>query len=308
MSEEVLLIIFTICVLILLSLDLFVFHRKDQVIKIREALLWAAFWIALALAFNVLIYYLYGAEKGLSFLTGFLIEKALSVDNLFVFLMIFQYFGINLKYQHKTLFWGIVGALIMRAIFIATGITLIHKFHWIIYIFGAFLVVTGFKMLSSKEENVHPERNIILRLFTRLFPVSKSFEDGKFFIREKGRLLATPLFVVLLVVETTDVIFAMDSIPAILAITTDPFIVYSSNVCAILGLRSLYFALAGIMGIFRYLHYGLSIILMFVGVKMIIADYIKIPIVIALSVVAGVLVISILASVLIPKAPSSTLK
>lgn len=301
MSERLLLVIFMVVVVVLLSLDLFVFHRKNKALKIREALLWSLFWILLALGFNLLIYLLYGIDLALKFLTGFLIEKALSVDNLFVFLMIFQYFGVHIRYQHKTLFWGIIGALIMRALFIATGITLIHKFHWVIYIFGAFLIVTGFKMLGNKEENVHPERNIILRIFTRFFPVSKSFEDGKFFRRENGRLLATPLFVVLLVVETTDVIFAMDSIPAILAITTDPFIVYSSNVCAILGLRSLYFALAGIMGIFRYLHYGLSIILMFVGVKMIIADFVKIPIVVALSVVAGLLLISILASVLIPQ-------
>ncbi|MBN2356552.1 TerC family protein [candidate division KSB1 bacterium] len=300
MSESLLLIIFTICVLILLTLDLFVFHRKNKVIKIREALLWAAFWISLALSFNLLIYYLYGADKALNFLTGYLIEEALSVDNLFVFLIIFQYFGVEIKYQHKTLFWGIIGALVMRAIFIATGITLIQKFHWIVYLFGAFLVFTGFKMLGSKEKEVHPERNIILRIFTRFFPVSKDFKDGNFFRRENGRLLATPLFVVLLVVETTDVIFAMDSIPAILAITTDPFIVYTSNVCAILGLRAIYFALAGIMGLFQYLHYGLSIILMFVGVKMIIAEFIKIPVVIALTVVASILLSSILASIFFP--------
>jgi len=297
-SEKLMLIVFTISILILLTLDLFVFQRKDKVMRVREALLWAGFWIALALGFNLLVWHLYGSEKALNFLTGYLIEEALSVDNLFVFLIIFQFFAVPVKYQHKVLFWGIIGALVMRALFIGTGITLIRQFHWIIYIFGAFLIFTGFKMIKTSDEEVHPERNIILRLFTKYFPVSNRMEEGKFFLSEKGRRLATPLFVVLLVVETTDVIFAMDSIPAILAITTDPFIVYTSNVFAVLGLRAIYFALAGIMGLFQYLHYGLSAILMFVGFKMIIGEFYQIPIVIALSVVGGMLIISIVASVL----------
>jgi len=284
----------------MLALDLGVFHRKAHVIKIKEALLWSAFWITLSLLFNLGIYFWRGPETALEFLTGYLIEKSLSVDNIFVFLLIFSYFRVPSLYQHKVLFWGILGALVMRAIFIATGVTLIQKFHWIIYIFGAFLILTGIKMALQKDKKIHPERNPVLRLFRRYMPVTDDYKEGKFFVKRVGRYLATPLFIVLLVIETTDVIFAMDSIPAILAITLDPFIVYTSNVFAILGLRALFFALAGLMRLFHYLHYGLSTILVFVGVKMLISNIYKIPVGIALGVVASILLISVIASVILP--------
>jgi len=285
----------------MLALDLGVFHRKAHVIKIKEALLWSAFWIGLSLLFNLGIYFWRGPETALEFLTGYLIEKSLSVDNIFVFLLIFSYFRVPSLYQHKVLFWGILGALVMRAIFIATGVTLIQKFHWIIYIFGAFLILTGIKMALQKDKKIHPERNPVLRLFRRYMPVTDDYKDDKFFVKRAGHYLATPLFVVLLVVETTDIIFAVDSIPAILAITLDPFIVYTSNVFAILGLRALYFALAGIMQLFHHLHYGLSAILVFVGVKMLLADIYKIPVGIALGVIASILLISVIASVIWPR-------
>jgi tellurite resistance protein TerC len=299
-SENIMLVIFTVVVIFLLVLDLFVFHRKNEAIKVKSALLWSAFWISLSLLFNVLIYVLYDRERALNFLTGYLIEEALSVDNLFVFLVIFKYFRVSGEYQRKVLFWGILGALIMRAIFIAAGVTLVKQFHFIIYIFGAFLIYTGIRMFSHDEEEVDPSRNVILRIFRKFFPVTKQFRGGSFFVRERNKLFATPLFVVLLVVESTDVIFAMDSIPAVLAITTDPFIVYTSNVCAILGLRSLYFALAGVMDAFQYLNYGLSAILIFVGFKMLISDFFKIDVTVALAVVGGLLLISIIASLLFP--------
>ncbi|MBI4532089.1 MAG: TerC family protein [Candidatus Latescibacteria bacterium] len=292
---------FNIFVLAMLAVDLGVFHRKAHVVKIKEALIWSAVWIALALLFNVGIYVWRGPETALAFLTGYLIEKSLSVDNIFVFILIFSYFRIPPLYQHKVLFWGILGALIMRAIFIATGVTLIQKFHWIIYIFGAFLILTGIKMALQKDKEIHPERNPVLRLFRRFMLVTDHYEDGKFFVKREGRSFATPLFIVLLLVETTDLIFAVDSIPAILAITLDPFIVYTSNVFAILGLRALYFALAGIMQLFHYLHYGLSAILVFVGVKMLLADIYKIPIGIALGVVAGILFLSVIVSIARPR-------
>ena len=310
-SNQVLLwVFFNIFVLAMLALDLGVFHRKAHVIKIKEALAWSAFWITLALLFNLGIYFWRGPETALEFLTGYLIEKSLSLDNLFVFLLIFSYFRVPSLYQHKALFWGIVGALIMRAAFIFTGITLVQKFHWVIYIFGAFLILSGIKMGLQKGKEIHPERNPVLRLFRRFMPVTDGYEDSKFFIKRAGRYLATPLFIVLLVVETTDVIFAVDSIPAILAITLDPFIVYTSNVFAILGLRALYFALAGLMRLFHYLHYGLSAILVFVGVKMLLVDVYKIPVAIALGVVASILLISVIASIIRPRkegvVPTST--
>jgi tellurite resistance protein TerC len=298
MGEQVLLwVVFNVFVLGVLALDLGVFHRKAHVIKIREALLWSAFWITLALLFNSGIYFWRGSETALEFLTGYLIEKSLSVDNIFVFLLIFSYFGVPPLYQHKVLFWGILGALIMRAVFIAAGITLIEKFHWTIYIFGAFLILIGVKMALQKERKIRPERNPLLRLFRRWVPVTEDYAEGRFLVKRAGRTLATPLFVVLIVVETTDIIFAVDSIPAILAITLDPFIVYTSNVFAILGLRALYFALAGIMELFHHLHYGLSAVLVFVGIKMLVADLYKIPVSIALSVVAGILLISVISSI-----------
>lgn len=293
-------IIFGLFVLAMLALDLGVFHRRAHVIELREALGWSAFWIALAVLFNVGVYFWFGPTAALEFLTGYLIEKSLSMDNIFVFVLIFTYFRVPPLYQHKVLFWGILGALIMRFIFVLAGVTLIQKFHWMIYVFGALLIVTGARMAREKEKEIHPERNPVIRLARRLIPITRDYVDGRFFVREMGRTLATPLFIVVLVVETTDLVFAVDSIPAILAITHDPFIVYTSNVFAILGLRALYFALAGLMRIFHYLHYGLSVILVFVGVKMLISDLYKIPIGIALGVVAGVLAASVLLSVLRP--------
>lgn len=292
---------FNVFVLAMLALDLLVFHRKPHEVSLKEALGWSAVWIGLALAFNAGIYFWYGRQPALEFLTGYLIEKSLSVDNIFVFLMIFSYFKVPRKYQHEVLFWGILGALILRAGFIAGGITLIEKFHWAIYVFGGFLIFTGIKMALDKDKEIHPEKSLVLRLFHRVIPVTPGYEDGKFFVRKAGRLFATPLLVVLVIVETTDVIFAVDSIPAILAITRDPFIVYTSNVFAILGLRALYFALAGIIQLFHYLHYGLSAILIFVGTKMLIADVYKVPIGVSLAVVALLLLMSIVASILWPK-------
>ncbi|MCG3157204.1 MAG: putative membrane-bound redox modulator Alx [bacterium] len=302
MPDQILLWIgFNLFVLLMLALDLGVFHRKAHVVKTKEALLWSAVWIAMALLFNLGVYFWQGQKVALEFLTGYLIEKSLSVDNIFVFIMIFAYFGVPALYQHKVLFWGILGALVMRAVFIASGVALIERFHWIIYVFGAFLILTGVKMAWQKDKEIHPEKNPLLRLFRRLMPVTDRYHGGAFFVKQAGGSFATPLFVVLLLVETTDLIFAVDSIPAILAITLDPFIVYTSNVFAILGLRSLYFALAGIMPLFHYLNYGLAAILAFVGAKMMLVDFYKIPIGISLGVVAAILLISVLASLLWPR-------
>jgi tellurite resistance protein TerC len=292
---------FNIFVVVMLALDLGVFHRKAHVIEIRESLVWSAVWVALALLFNLGIYFWRGPETALEFLTGYLIERSLSIDNIFVFLVVFSYFRVSSLYQHKVLFWGILGAMIMRVIFIIAGVALIQKFNWIIYIFGAFLILTGIKMALQRDKQIHPERNPVLRVFRRLMPVSEDYENGKFFVKRAGRYLATPLFIVLLVVETTDVIFAADSIPAIFAITLDPFIVYTSNVFAILGLRALYFTLAGIMRLCLSIHYGLSAILVFVGIKMLLADIYKIPVGIALGVVAGLLTISVIACMFRPR-------
>ncbi|MEW5974702.1 MAG: TerC family protein [Acidobacteriota bacterium] len=299
-SQMYLWIGFSTFVLVMLMLDLGVFHRKAHVIQMREALIWCCVWIGLALLFNVGVYFWQGKVKALEFLTGYLIEEALSVDNLFVFLLIFSYFRVDRQYQHRVLFWGILGAIIMRATFIALGVTLIQRFHWIIYIFGAFLIVTGVKMAVQKDKEIHPEKNPVLRLFRRMFPVTDNYVDGNFFVRINGRLLATPMFVVLLLVETTDLVFALDSIPAVLAITHDPFIVFTSNIFAVMGLRSIFFALAGIIQLFQYLQYGLSIILIFVGAKMVLSNVYKVPIGVALGVVAGILAISVIASILWP--------
>jgi tellurite resistance protein TerC len=284
----------------MLGLDLGVFHRRAHSVKFREALVWSLVWIALAASFAVVIYFWHGRAPALEFVTGYVIELSLSVDNLFVFLLIFRFFQVPPVHQHKVLFWGILGALIMRAVFIVAGVGLIQRFHWIIYVFGAFLVYSGIKLFRQENAEIHPERNPVLRLFRKWVPVTKDYEGNRFFVRRPG-LYATPLLVVLVVVETTDLLFAVDSIPAILAITRDAFIVYTSNVFAIMGLRSMYFALAGMMEMFRYLHYGLSVVLMFVGAKMLISHYYEIPTVVALGAVAGVLVISVLASVVNPK-------
>jgi tellurite resistance protein TerC len=289
-------VVFNLFVLAMLILDLKVFHRRAHVIKIREALIWTAIWIVLALLFNLAIYFWRGPEKALEFLTGYLIEKSLSVDNIFVFLLIFTYFQVSPLYQHKVLFWGVFGAIVLRAIFIIAGVSLIQRFHWVIYFFGAFLILVGVKMALQKEKKIHPERNPVLRVFRRFMPILDHYDGEKFFVKRKKEYFATPLAVVLLVVETTDIIFAVDSIPAILAITSDPFIVYTSNIFAILGLRALYFALGGLMQLFSYLHYGLAMILVFVGIKMLLADFYKIPVEIALGVVAGILLVSVVVS------------
>jgi TerC family integral membrane protein len=303
-------VLFNLFVLALLALDLGVFHRTKHVVEFREAIGWTVVWISLAAGFAVLIYF-FGhtmvgsharpnSQLSLEFITGYLIEQSLSVDNLFVFLLIFRYFQVPRHYQHDVLFWGILGALVMRAGFIFAGVTLLNRFHWVIYIFGAILIYSGFKLLRQPDEEIQPETNLVLRGFRKLFPVTKDFEGSKFFVRRGLVRYATPLAVVLIVVETTDVLFATDSIPAVLAVTREPFIVYTSNVFAILGLRSLYFALAGMIEVFHFLHYGLSLILIFIGVKMLASSYVQIPIGIALGVVAGVLLISILLSLLFP--------
>ena len=287
---------FNLFVLGMLALDLGVFHRKAHSVSIKEATTWSVVWVSLAMIFNLGIYYAWGQEKALEFLTGYLIEKSLSVDNLFIFLMIFQYFATPTQYQHRILFWGILGALVLRAIFIATGSALISNFHWMIYVFGAFLVFTGVKMFLQGEEKLEPERNPVVRLFERWIPISKRYHGQRFFIRDGGKTRATLLMVVLIVIETTDVIFAVDSIPAIFAITQDPFIVYTSNVFAILGLRALYFMLAGVMEMFIYLKVGLSLVLAFVGAKMMLVDVYKIPIGASLGVIGAVLALSVIAS------------
>ncbi len=292
---------FNLFVLGMLALDLGVFHRKAHEIHFKEAILWSVVWILLALVFNLGIYMWKGEQVALQFLTGYVLEKSLSVDNIFVFLLIFSYFKVAPKYQHEVLFWGIIGALIFRAIFIALGIVLIEKFHWMIYLFGAFLILTGVKMAFEKDKEIHPEKNPVLKFFKKIMPVTPDYVGGKFFVKQSGRLMATPLFIVLLIVETTDIIFAVDSIPAILAVTKDPFIVYSSNVFAIMGLRSLFFALAGFMKLFHHLHYGLSFVLVFVGVKMVISEIYKIPIVLSLGIILAALTVSIAASLIWPK-------
>ena len=303
MSQDIMIwVAFNIFVLIMLALDLGVFHRRQHVVGVREALLWSALWIALAMVFNVGLYIYEGQEVALMFFTGYLLEKSLSVDNLFVFLLIFTSFGVPRLYQHKVLFWGILGALVMRATMIAVGVTLIHHFHWILYVFGAFLIFTGARMATQGDEEIEPDKNPLVRLFKRFFPVTTSYHESRFFVRLDGRLFATPLFIVVLVVEATDVVFAVDSIPAIFAVTTDPFIVYTSNIFAILGLRALYFALAGVMGYFHYLKYGLSFVLVFIGIKMVIVDLYKIPVQWALAVVASLLLLSVVASLIWPPA------
>ena len=291
---------FLVCILAMLAVDLGVAHRRSHVISIREALVWSGVWIALALLFCWGVYVWRGAESAMQFLAGYLIERSLSMDNIFVFLLIFSYFQVPAQHQHDVLFWGILGALILRALFIASGVALMHRFHWVIYLFGIFLVLTGIKLAFDKDKQVQPEKNPILRLFRRTMGATTTYHGKRFFIRDAGRWLATPLLVTLIVVETTDLVFAVDSIPAVLAVSSDPFIVYTSNVFAILGLRALYFAVAGMLRLFHHLHYGLSVILVFVGVKMLIADYYPMPIGVALAVVAALLALSVVASLLWP--------
>lgn len=296
-------------VLAMLALDLGIFHRHAHVVSVREAALWSILWISLALLFNAGIYFYWHAvvpgsaytnsEAALAFLTGYLIEKSLSVDNIFVFVLIFSYFAVPAIYQHRVLFWGIIGALLMRATLIFLGAALLERFHWIIYIFGAFLIYTGINMALHDDEAVDVEQNAAARLFRRFMPVTERYVEGNFFVRHAGQLMATPLLVVLIIVETTDLVFALDSIPAIFAITTDAFLVYTSNIFAILGLRSLYFLLAGVIDKFRYLKIGLAVVLTFVGTKMLIESFVHIPIGLSLGIIATILAIAIGASLLI---------
>jgi tellurite resistance protein TerC len=293
-------VLFNLFVLAMLAADLWVFHRPGHTVKFREALAWSIGWVLLAIAFAALVYFWHGRQTAVEFTTGYIIELSLSVDNLFIFLLIFRYFRVPSDYQHKVLFWGIVGALVMRGVFIVVGIGLIRQFHWIIFVFGAFLVYSGIRLLGEKEAGIDPEKNPAVRLFRRLIPVTADYEGDKFLVR-RPKLHATPLLVVLVLVEVTDLLFATDSIPAVLAITLKPFVVYTSNVFAILGLRSLYFVLAGMMDVFHYLHYGLAVVLIFIGGKMLASDYYEIPTVWALAAVGGVLLISMVASVVKPK-------
>jgi len=294
-------IIFAIIILVFLALDLGVINRKAHAISMKEALLWTSFWITIAASFGIGVYFFYGHGKAMEFFAAYLIEYSLSIDNLFVFMLIFRYFGVPHAYEHKTLFWGIFLALVTRGIFIFAGVALVNTFHWVMYLFGAFLIYTGIKLALNKETEVHPDRNIALKLLRVFFPVSKQFSGSKFIIVKQGIRYATPMLAVLLALETTDILFAVDSIPAVLAISKDPFIVYTSNVFAILGLRSLFFAISGLMKLFHMLHYGLAAILSFVGVKMLIDDFAEIPIWLSLVVIASILVISIVCSVIWPE-------
>ncbi len=291
---------FTVFVLVMLALDLGVFHRHAHEVRFREALLWSGVWAGLALLFAGGVFIYGGSQKGLEFLTGYLIEWSLSVDNIFVFLVIFAYFAVPARYQHRVLFWGILSALVLRAVMIVMGAALIERFHWVIYLFGAVLVLSGIRMALQKETDVDPQTNPLVRLFERFMPVTPGYHNGRFFIMRGARRYATPLFIALLMVESADVMFALDSIPAIFAITTDPFIVYTSNIFAIMGLRSMYFALSGLVQRFHYLRAGLSVILVFVGAKMLLSDIYKIPTLISLGVVLAVLAISVLISIVRP--------
>jgi tellurite resistance protein TerC len=295
-NETLFFICFNVFVIGMLILDLLVFHRRPHEVKLREATIWSIVWVSLALLFNGALFIVYGTRTGMEFLTGYVIEKALSVDNIFVFLMIFAYFGVPPKYQHRVLFLGILGALVMRAIFIGAGVLLIQHFEWILYIFGIILIVSGWKMAFNKEVEVHPDRNLFIRFARKLFPVTTGFDSQKFIVRHQGKLHITPLLLVLITIETTDVVFAVDSIPAVFGVTHDPFIVYSSNVFAILGLRALYFVLSGVMNSFYYLKHGLSVVLIFIGVKMLIADLFHVPIGISLAVIGTILTIAIILS------------
>ena len=300
---------FVVFVLVMLTLDLFVFHKKNTIVKVKEALLWSLFWIGLAIIFNVGIYFFVGKVKALEFLTGYLIEESLSVDNLFVFILIFGFFKIEPKYQHKILFWGILGAIVMRAVFIFAGVALIQQFNWVMYIFGGFLVYTGVKMLFDKDDDdFNPNKNFLIRGFKKIFPVTNDMSRPHFFIRKNRILYATPFFITLLVIEASDLIFAVDSIPAVLSVSKDPFIVYTSNIFAILGLRSIYFALNGMMSYFYYLKYALSGILSFIGIKMCVNELnlelgnsFHISNLASLAVIISLLTVSILMSVILKK-------
>jgi tellurite resistance protein TerC len=294
---------FFLFVIAMLALDLGVFQREPHVLKMREALGWCGVWLGLALVFNALLWWWRGAETGQEFLAAYLVELCLSVDNVFVFILVFAYFKVAPLYQHRVLFWGIIGAVLMRALFILVGVGVIHRFHWVLYFFGAFLVYTGVKMALPKkaDDEIDPEHNIAVRIFRRFFPVSPDFVGGHFFTRQAGRRVATPLFIVLIVIETTDLVFALDSLPAVLAITASGFVALTSNIFAILGLRSLYFALSGVMLLFRFLKIGLAVILIFIGGKMLLAHWFEISTAVSLGVIGGVLATAVLTSVLIPE-------
>jgi len=300
-TQTIMWLIFAAVISVMFILDLWVFNRKSHEIRFREALTWTLVWVGLALAFNAGVYFYLGKAKALEFLTGYLIEESLSVDNLFVFIMIFSYFRVPRMHQPKILKWGIIGALVMRAFFILLGIELIERFHWLVYIFGAVLIYTGIKMAFGGEEQIEPEKNLMVRLLRKFMPITKRNVGDKFFIKRRGILAATPLFLTLLVVETSDLIFAVDSIPAVLAVTRDPFIVYSSNVFAIMGLRSLYYLLSHVIEMFVYLKLGVSCILAFVGAKMLLADLVEIPLSVSLGVIVGALSISVLTSIMVSR-------
>ena len=289
---------FNLFVLAMLAIDLGVFHRKAHSVSLKEASIWSVVWITLALIFNAGLYFLSGTEPALQFFTGWLIEKSLSVDNIFIFVLLFTYFRVPAAYQHRVLFWGILGALVMRGILIAVGAVLLEEFHWILYLFGVFLIFTGIRMGLQKETEVHPERNPLLKLVRRIVPVTDDYEYDRFAVRRAGQFMVTPLLLVLLIIESTDLIFAVDSIPAVFAVTGDPFIVYTSNVFAILGLRSLYFVFANVIDKFYYLKLGLAVILSYVGVKMVLADIYPIPTFLSLAIIALVLALAIVASVI----------
>ena len=296
-------ILFNLFAVGMLALDLYVFHRPGHVVRFRESMGWSALWVSLALLFAILLHFWQGPQSALEFVTGYVVELSLSLDNLFVFLVIFRYFAVPEQQQHRVLFWGVVGALILRGVFIGAGVGLIHRFHWILYIFGILLLYSGIRLGIAGETKVDPARNPVVRLVQRRVPVTDSYHGDRFFLRNEqtgGMLYATPLLLVLLVIETTDVLFAVDSIPAVLAITLNGFIVYTSNVFAVMGLRSTYFALSRLMKAFRFLHHGLAVVLVLVGLKMLASDYYRVPLPITLGTVAAVLLISIMASVLIP--------
>jgi len=297
-------VIFGSVVLFALFLDLFVFHRNPHKISVKESLILSAFWVGVGIAFSGYVYYTKGTQAFLEYITGYSLEKALSLDNIFVFILIFSYFKVPEEFKHKVLFWGVFGAIVFRAIFIFAGIELIKLFHWVIYIFGIILIVSAIKLLTTEKKEFHPEETIVYKIAKRLIPLKPNYEDGKFFVKEGKKLYATPLFLSLLFVESSDIMFAIDSVPAILAISRDPFIVYTSNIFAILGLRSLYFAASAILPLFHFLHYGLSFILAFIGVKMLISEFYKIPVLVSLLLIFSAIFISVVASLLVKKKPS----
>jgi tellurite resistance protein TerC len=297
-NETLLYVVFLAFILAMLAVDLGVFNRKAHTVSLKEAIFWSIVWTVLALLFNLGIYFYAGTTPALEFFTGYVVERALSFDNIFVFVIIFSYFGVPSRLHHRALFWGVIGALITRAVFIGMGAALIARFEWILYLFGAALVVSGWKMMRERDIEVHPDKNIFIRAARKVLPVATGYESGNFFLRKKKVLYCTPLFLVLLTIESTDIIFAVDSIPAVFGVTKDPFIVFSSNIFAILGLRATYFLLAGVMETFHYLSHGLSLVLIFIGMKMLLADFIHIPIGISLAVVTIVLTLAVIASLI----------